>query len=239
MERADSVVSEESKIKKKAKKPWLKLLIGAGVVAAAIIIVNQTGLTEIIQPEKLQALADQAGVFAPLGYILIYIVATVFGIPGTILTLSSGAVFGPFLGTLWTVIGATLGATAAFLVSRFVAGDWARQQFAKGDNLRKIQAGLEEEGFQYALTIRLAPIFPFNAVNYLFGLTPIPLGAYVLATAIGILPGTFAYSWLGRGGTEALAGGPPWQLVGALAVLALLSALPIAIKTLKSKKANG
>ncbi|MGB7520788.1 MAG: TVP38/TMEM64 family protein, partial [Spirulinaceae cyanobacterium] len=205
MERADSVEIENSKIKKKSKKPWLKLAIGAVVIAAVIIIVNQTGLTDFIKPEKLQELADKAGVFAPLGYILIYIVAAVFGVPGTILTLSSGAVFGPFWGTLWTVIGATLGATAAFLVSRFIAGDWAKQQFAKGDRLRKIQAGLEEEGFQYALTIRLAPIFPFNAVNYLFGLTPIPLGAYVLATAIGILPGTFAYSWLGRGGTEALA----------------------------------
>ncbi len=230
----DSANSDESEVKKETKKLWLKLIITAVIIAAVIIIINQTELTDFIQPEKLQELADQAGVFAPLGYILIYIVAAVFGIPGTILTLSSGAVFGPFWGTLWTVIGATLGATAAFLVARFVAGDWAKQQFAKGDRLRKIQAGLEEEGFQYALTIRLAPIFPFNAVNYLFGLTPIPLGAYILATAIGILPGTFAYSWLGRGGTEALAGGPPWQLVGALAVLALLSATPIAIKKFKN-----
>lgn len=137
------------------------------------------------------------------------------------------------------MFGATLGATAAFLVARFVAGDGARAQFEKGDRLRQLRQGIEQNGFWFALSIRLSPLFPFIAVNYLLGLTPIPLSDYVLATAVGIIPGTFAYAWLGRGGLEAATGGSPWQLGGALAVLAVLSALPIVLKLIKRSKTDG
>jgi uncharacterized membrane protein YdjX (TVP38/TMEM64 family) len=209
---------------------WIKLVIGTGAIAAAILLFKFTPVGSWVKPENLQTLKAQLGIYAPLGYIAIYFIATVFGIPGTILTLSAGALFEPFLGTLWTVIGATLGATGAFLVARFITFDWAKQQFEKGDRLRELSSGIEQNGFWFALSIRLAPIFPFNAVNYLLGLTPIPLSTYILATAIGIIPGSFAYCWLGRGGIEAATGRPPWQIVGALAVLAILSALPLVIK---------
>lgn len=162
--------------------------------------------------------------------------AALLAVPGTILTLSAGALFGAFWGALWSIIGATLGATGAFLVARFIAGDWARQQFEGGDRLRQLSQGIEENGFWFALSIRLAPVFPFNAVNYLLGLTPISLPTYVLATGVGIIPGTFAYAWLGQGGLEAATGRPPWQLFGALAMLAVLSTLPIVLKRWKSNK---
>ena len=215
---------------------WIKLLIGIAIfIIADFLILKYTPVGTWLRPENLQTLQQQAGIFAPLGYILIYFLAALFGVPGTILTLSAGALFGVFWGGLWTVIGATLGATGAFLVARFIAGDWARQQFEKGDSLRQLSQGIEEDGFWFALSIRLAPIFPFNAVNYLLGLTPISLYTYVLATAIGIIPGTFAYAWLGQGGLAAATGRPPWQLVGALVMLAILSALPIVLKRWKAK----
>ena len=223
----------ENQPQSKHKFPWMRLFFAAFILTDAVILFRFTPVATWIRPENLQLLKTQLGVFAPLGYIGIYFIATVFGIPGTILTLSSGALFGPFLGTLWTVIGATLGATGAFLVARFVAGDWARRQFEKGDRLRQLSQGIEQDGFWFALSIRLAPVFPFNAVNYLFGLTPIKLPTYILATAIGIIPGSFAYNWLGQGGIQALSGGPPWQLVGALFSLAILSAMPIVLKRLK------
>lgn len=216
----------------------IRLFIGAVILVTALIIFKFTPISYWLQPQNLQALKEQAGVFAPLGYIVIYFVATILVFPATILTLSAGALFGLFWGTLWTVIGATLGATGAFLISRFVAGDWAKQQFEKGDRLRNLSRGIEQDGFWFALSLRLAPVFPFNAVNYLLGLTPISLTAYVLATFVGIIPGSFAYCWLGRGGLEAATGGPPLQLLGALAVLAALSAMPIILKRFKRDRAE-
>lgn len=221
-------------------KKWqlLKLAIGATAIAAAILLFKLTPLGNLLNLSNLRAIKDNLGIWAPLAYIVIYSLATVVAVPGTILTLSGGVLFGPFLGTLWTAIGATLGATGAFLVARFIAGDWAQQQFEKGESLRQLSQGIEEEGFWFALSIRLAPVFPFIAVNYLLGLTPISLYTYVLATSVGILPGTFAYTWLGNSGLVAATGGPPWQLVGALAVLAVLSALPLLIKWLKRRKVD-
>lgn len=230
--------SPKNQLKPQKKYSWVRWAVGIFILVEAIILFKVTPVGSFLRPENLQLLKTQLGVFAPLGYIGIYFIATVFGIPGTILTLSAGALFGPFWGTLWTVIGATLGATGAFLVARFIAGDWARRQFESGDRLRKLSQGIEQDGFWFALSLRLAPVFPFNAVNYLLGLTPLPLSTYVLATAIGIIPGSFAYNWLGRGGLEALSGGPPWQLVGALAALAVLSAMPIVLKQFKRNTAD-
>ena len=167
-------------------------------------------------------------------FIVIYAIATILAVPGTILTLSAGALFGIVFGTIWTIVGATLGATGAFLIARFVAGEEALPQFKKGDWLRQIKQGIEQDGFWFILSIRLFPVFPFIAVNYLLGLTPISLTAYVLATLIGIILGTFAYTWLGYGGLEAATGGAPWQLVSALAILAVISLSPIVLKRFKT-----
>jgi uncharacterized membrane protein YdjX (TVP38/TMEM64 family) len=226
-----------------AKNPWLKLGIGLAVEIAVVAVVFFTPVRSWLGLDNartimhnFQAWRENLGLFAPLAYILTYITATVFAIPGTILTVTAGALFGVLESTIWTVIGATLGATAAFLVSRFFLGGAIAQRFSKGDRLSKLVQGLEKNGFWFALSIRLAPIFPFNAVNYLFGLTPIPLSTYFFATLIGILPGTFAYSWLGYSGMDALTGKPPWQLVAALFALAALSATPLVIKQFNSSK---
>lgn len=217
------------------KKLWIRLLSGAILIAVALIIFKFTPIAAWIKLENLRLLKEQAGIFAPVGFIVVYAIATIFAVPGTILTLSGGALFGIVFGTIWTVIGATLGASGAFLIARFLAGDWARQQFEKGDRLRQLQQGIEQNGFWFVLSIRLSPIFPFIAVNYLLGLTPIGLAAYILATLIGIVPGTFAYAWLGYGGLETATGGAPSPLLGGLAVLALLSLLPIVWKWFKNR----
>ncbi len=228
-----------------AKNPWLKLGIGLAVEITVVGVVFFTPVRSWLGLDNartimhnFQGWRETLGLFAPVAYILTYIAATVFAIPGTILTVTAGALFGAIEGTIWTVIGATLGATAAFLVARFLLGSAIAQRFSQGDRLSKLVQGLEENGFWFALSIRLAPIFPFNAVNYLFGLTPIPLKTYFLATLIGILPGTFAYSWLGYSGMDALTGKPPWQLIAALFSLAGLSATPLIIKQFNSSKPN-
>ena len=216
------------------KKFWIRLLVGIMLIASAIIVFRFTSIATWIKAENLQLLQVKAGRFAPLEFIVIYAIATILAVPGTILTLSAGALFGIVFGTIWTIVGATLGATGAFLIARFVAGEEARSQFKKGDRLRQLQQGIEQDGFWFVLSIRLSPVFPFIAVNYLLGLTPISLTAYVLATLIGIIPGTFAYAWLGYGGLEAATGGAPWQIVSALAILAVISLSPIVLKRFKT-----
>ena len=216
------------------KNIWIRLLVVIMLIVSALIVVKFTLIADCIKIDSLRLLQKQAGIFAPLGFIVIYAIATIIAVPGTILTLSAGALFGIVFGTLWTIIGATLGATGAFLIARFVAGEEVRSQFKKGDWLRQLQQGIEQDGFWFVLSIRRSPVFPFIAVNYLFGLTPISLTAYVLATLIGIIPGTFAYTWLGYGGLKAATGGAPWQLVSALGILAVISLLPIVLKRFKT-----
>ncbi len=216
---------------------WVRSLIGAMLIIVALIGFKLTPIATWIKPENIRLLQKQAGI-APIGFILIYAIATILAFPASILTLWAGAIFGTVFGTLWTVVGATLGATGAFLIARFIAGNWARQQFEKGDLLPFLRQGIEQDGFWFVLSIRLSPIFPFIAVNYLLGLTPIALPAYVGATLIGIVPGTFAYTWLGYGGLEAATGGAPLPLVGGLGVLAVVSLLPIVWKWLGNRQSD-
>jgi uncharacterized membrane protein YdjX (TVP38/TMEM64 family) len=219
------------------KSPWLKLGIALVVEISVVVIIfftpvrNWLGLDNARSiMHNFQVWRENLGIFAPLAYMSIYFVSTVFALPGSALTLASGAAFGAIQGTIWTVIGATLGATGAFLVSRLFIGGAIAKRFDKGDRLSQLAQGLKENGFWFALSIRLAPIFPFNAVNYLFGLTPIRINSYFFATLIGIIPGTLVYSWLGQEGAEALTGNARWQLPAALLALSALSAIPLLIK---------
>ncbi|WP_019502290.1 TVP38/TMEM64 family protein [Pseudanabaena sp. PCC 6802] len=222
------------------KSPWLKLGIALVVEISVVLVVFFTpvrgwlglGNARTIM-HNFQTWRENLGILAPLAYMLTYVVATVFAIPGSALTLASGAIFGAIQGTIWTVIGATLGATGAFMASRFLIGGTIAKRFDRGDRLSQLVQGIKENGFWFALSIRLAPIFPFNAVNYLFGVTPIRLSSYFFATFIGIIPGTLVYSWLGQEGAEALTGNARWQLPAALVALSALSATPLLMKRLK------
>lgn len=137
------------------------------------------------------------GPAGPIAFMLVYIAATVAFIPGSALTLGAGFLFGPILGSIVVFIGATLGATAAFLVGRYVARDWVKGKFIEGnDNFAAIDKAVGKEGFKIVLLTRLSPVFPFNVLNYLYGLTDVSLKDYVLAS-IGMLPGTAMYVYIG------------------------------------------
>ncbi|MGC2517875.1 MAG: VTT domain-containing protein [Burkholderiales bacterium] len=175
----------------------------------------------------------EAGVWAPLAFIALYAAATVFFVPGSVLTLAAGALFGPVLGTFYSLTGATLGATLAFLVARHLAADWAARR--AGGRLKQLIEGVEAEGWRFVAFVRLVPLFPFNLVNYALGLTRIPLLAYTAASFVCMLPGAFAYAYLGYAGRETLAGGEGMIRKGllALGVLALIAFLPRLIARLR------
>ncbi len=163
-------------------------------------------------------------------FIIVYIILTVIGIPGTILTVSGGVVFGLWWGTVWSVIGATLGALGAFFTARYLLRNYIKRKFRRNKILAKCQQAVASRPFAYVFAVRFAPISPFNVVNFLFGITPIHWFPYTVATFFGIIPGTLAYTWLGTSGIEALEGGDRLSLFLALGFLTLLSLIPLMVK---------
>src|SRR6266852_2281286 len=137
------------------------------------------------------------GPWGPVIFVGLYVVATVLFVPGSVLTLGAGAVFGVALGSVCVSISATLGATAAFLVGRYVARDAIARKIGKNEKFATIDRAVADEGWKIVLLTRLSPVFPFTLLNYAFGLTRVKLSHYVLASWIGMIPGTVMYVYLG------------------------------------------
>jgi uncharacterized membrane protein YdjX (TVP38/TMEM64 family) len=143
----------------------------------------------------LQWVQDLGSVGA-IAFILIYIVATVAFLPGSILTLGAGVVFGVALGSIYVFIGATIGATLAFLVGRYLARGWISRKIAGNQKFAAIDRAVGKEGLKIVLLTRLSPIFPFNLLNYAFGVTGVSLKDYVIGS-LGMIPGTIMYVYIG------------------------------------------
>jgi len=170
-------------------------------------------------------------VLAVAVFILVYILQTTFSLPGgAILTLAGGFLFGSVMGTLIVNIGATAGATLAFLAARYLLRDWVESKF--GARLGPIQEGFSQNAFSYLMTLRLIPAFPFFLVNLVSGLTRVKLGTYMLATSLGIIPGSFVFAFAGRqlGSINSLGeiASPPVLL--AFTLLGLLALMPMAYR---------
>ena len=195
----------------------LLLLVGAGWALTH---------RDVLSLESIQSALRALGIWAPIAFILIYATATVLFFSGAILSLAGGALFGPVWGTAWNLAGATLGATAAFLLARSIAGEWAARRI--GGRLRRLIDGVTEEGWRFVALMRLVPLIPFNLLNYAFGLTGISLPVYVLTSAICMLPGAVAYTWLGYAGRSVAAGDLGALRYGLLGLggLAMIAFLP-------------
>jgi uncharacterized membrane protein YdjX (TVP38/TMEM64 family)/rhodanese-related sulfurtransferase len=190
-----------------------------------------------LDPATLDARLGALGPSAPVGYIVLYALGTVVFVPGVLFALAGGALFGPVWGSIWNLTGATLGATLAFLVARYVAGDWVARR--SGGLLKRLIDGVDAEGWRFVALVRLVPLFPFNLSNYVLGLTRIPLLHYVLATLVCMVPGGVAYTWLGYAGRGALAGETQAVRYGllALGLLAVIALLPRLIGRLRGSAA--
>ena len=186
---------------KSRKKRSVGKLVGIGAALVAVVVVARlAGLSEYISLDGLGRLRDWIdgfGAAAPIVFIAVYAVATVAFLPGTPLSLLAGLVFGPVLGALWAVIGATIGATLAFLVGRYAARSLVEGWTANNERVRKLDEGVERQGWRMLLITRLVPVFPFNLQNYAYGLTKIGLGTYVLLTAVCIVPGAAVFTFAG------------------------------------------
>jgi uncharacterized membrane protein YdjX (TVP38/TMEM64 family) len=139
---------------------------------------------------------DSLGTVGSIAFILLYIIATVAFLPGSILTLGAGVVFGLVLGSCYVFIGATLGATAAFLVGRYLARGWVVKKIESNQKFRAIDQAVGREGLKIVLLTRLSPVFPFNLLNYAYGVTGVSLKDYVIGS-VGMIPGTIMYVYIG------------------------------------------
>jgi uncharacterized membrane protein YdjX (TVP38/TMEM64 family) len=139
---------------------------------------------------------DSLGAVGAIAFIIIYILATVAFFPGSILTLGAGVVFGVVLGSFYVFIGATIGATAAFLVGRYLARGWVVEKIQGNNKFQAIDEAVGKEGLKIVLLTRLSPIFPFTLLNYAYGVTGVSLKDYLLGCA-GMIPGTIMYVYIG------------------------------------------
>ncbi len=138
-----------------------------------------------------------AGAAGVAVYVGVYVAGTLLFLPGSVLTLAAGFAWGPLWGTLIVWPTATLAASLCFLVARFVARDWVGRKVATHPKFASVDRAIGRQGFKIVTLLRLSPIFPFNFLNYALGLTTISFGRYVLASLIGMLPGTAMYVYLG------------------------------------------
>ncbi len=210
----------------RAARILLLLLIITGITLAVIYgEAFDTNLLEVWMKD-----AEAAG---PVLFMVIFALGTVFFLPGSVFTLAGGALFGPVLGTFYSLTGATFGATLAFLVARFLASGWVEQK--TGGRLKQLKEGVEGEGWRFVAFVRLVPLFPFNLLNYALGLTRIKLSHYIIASYFCMLPGAIAYTYLGYAGREAVFGNEGIVQKGllALALLAMVAFLPRLISRLR------
>ncbi len=203
------------KVKKNPIGRYLLLFI----LTAIIIGLKISGFSEYLAPGRLQEIASELGYLAPLLYILFFSAAPSLFLPGLPISIAGGIIFGPFWGVIYTITGATIGAGIAFLTSRYIAGDVIAKK-TNGHNWQKLSKGVEENGWKIVVFTRLIPLFPFNLLNYFFGLTKIKFSHYLVASFFGMLPGTIAFIVFSSSIPELLKGKiSPAFITGIIAVI--------------------
>jgi uncharacterized membrane protein YdjX (TVP38/TMEM64 family) len=214
------------------RRLFLALIVVLIVAAAVFLYWLFDGVASI---DAIQARVAALGDWAPVGFILLYGIATIAGVPGGIFDVAGGALFGPVSGSLINLAGGTIGAALAFLVARYLAAEWVRQR--AGPRVQKVMRNVEQDGWQFVAFLRLVPVLPYTIVNYMLGLTRIPFWHYLLATLIFMAPSTVAYTWIGHAGRQALSGESN-NIRYALAMLAVIALLIFAPQFYKRWRKN-
>jgi uncharacterized membrane protein YdjX (TVP38/TMEM64 family) len=199
------------------------------VLALAALVVAGRSLGGRLQ--GIAAWIDGLGAAGPLAFVAVYALATVAFVPGSILTLTAGAIFGLGRGTLYTMIAATSGASLAFVVSRYAVRGLVERSLATHPKFAAVDRAVAREGRRIVFLLRLSPLFPFNLLNYALGVTSVRFRDYVVACA-GMLPGTLLYVYYGKlaGDVARAAGGlTPERGAGYYALLVLGLVATIAV----------
>jgi len=220
------------------RSTWLLKSVAALVVIAALLVLGRQLGSYVPQ---FASWVDSLGALGPAVFIVGYAAATVAFIPGSILTLAAGAIFGLAKGTLLVFVGASLGSALAFLVARYVARTSIERRIQGNARFARIDSAVADEGLKIVFLLRLSPVFPYNLLNYALGLTRVRIRDYLIAS-IGMLPGTFLYVYYGKaiGSLAAVAGGAEVDRgMGYWSVLGLGLLATILVTTIVTKIARG
>ena len=202
---ADSPPSPDRESWLRRNQTWIKRVSMAVVVVGILIFLRGLPVDQAV--EKLKGVI--AG-YGPWGYVVfgaIYVVAAVLLIPGSALTVAAGAIFGLGWGFVTVAISATVAAAVAFLIARYLARSRVERMAKDSKKFGAVDKAIEEGGWKVVAMLRLSPVIPYSAANYLFGLTPVPFWRYVLASFFAMMPGTLLYVYIGTLATAAAGGG--------------------------------
>jgi len=221
---------EESK-----KGGMVKRIIFLAFAIAAIFAIRFTDATRYLEQETLRGLIQGYGTLAPFIYMLIYTVAPALFLPGLPITIVGGILFGPFWGVIYTITSASIGACAAFLISRYIARDWVEKKL-KSPRWRRLDQGVEKHGWKIVAFTRLIPLFPFNLLNYAFGLTKIKFIHYAITTFICMLPACIAFIVFSSSLLDLIRGKVSPTFIIGLGLVILVSLIPLFYNHYKAKR---
>ncbi|MDE4083535.1 TVP38/TMEM64 family protein [Planococcus maritimus] len=209
---------------KKRVVKWLLLAIAIGLV----IWLSRSVFD--VEAEDIRSWILSFGLWAPVVYIIVYTIRPLIFFPASVLSIAGGLAFGAWMGTLYTIIGATLGAMLSFLVAKLVGKSIATKDWT--GNAAKFQTQMEQNGFLYVLLFRLIPVINFDLISYMAAIAKVRFTSFALATLIGIIPGTFAYNFLG----SSFVSGNPKIIAAAVVVFIILTVVPIVIRNRWNQK---
>lgn len=210
-----------------------KVVILVLFLLSIVLFERYTGLENYLDPERLRTWILDFGLWGPIIYILIYSIVPSILIPGTPLTIAGGILFGPVYGSIYTAIGATIGASVAFLIARYLARELIVRLLKKHEKLNILDKEVERQGWKIVAFTRLIPIFPFNLLNYAFGLTSIRFGHYVLASFIFMLPAIIAFVVFSSSFLDLLTGKASKEFLIGIILIVIISVIPIVYRKIK------
>lgn len=216
-------------------KSKIKFIVFVAALVAVAASVKLLGLGEYLDQARLREWIDGFGPLGPVVFIVVYSIAPALLLPGLPFTVAGGVLFGPAWGVVYVAIGSTIGASVAFLVARYMGRDWV-EGMLKGGRFAKLDEEVEKKGWKIVAFTRLIPLFPFNLLNYAFGLTKIKFSHYAVTSFICMLPATIAYVVFSSSILDVLKGKVSMGLVIGVVLIAIVSLIPVIYKRVKGEK---
>ncbi len=228
---ADQLSAASSESKSGSKRLAIFALVIVGLFVLSYFLPVGRWLTEFDE------WVQEQGAWGAVWFGIVYIVCTVLFVPGSILTIGAGAIYGPLWGTILVSLASTTGAACAFLLGRYVARDQVHAWMQSKPRFAALDQAIALKGGWIVFLLRLSPIFPFNLLNYALGLTGVRFWPYVLASWIGMLPGTIAFVLLGYAGRQALAGEQQlwyWIIAAVVTLIATVYITRVATRVIRA-----